>query len=84
MKAELGKAPKKPLEQLFAEHKEAQPIKGKRFMHKRDQLEYQVILTAHDVTTQELMVVFCRSALPALKFTREFKDFMENFEEIKG
>lgn len=72
---------KKPLEQLMMEHNEHRKLVNKNFIHKSTGQSYQLIFTAHNTETQELMAVYCLNAMTQLKFTRSMTEFLEKFEE---
>lgn len=74
---------KKPIEQLVAEHAEFTKYVGKIFVHHKSQQTYQLLFTAHDTESQELMAVYCLCAMTKLKFTRSMAEFLEKFEERK-
>ena len=71
---------KKPLEQLVSEHEKYRKLVGKIFSHLKSGQEYQLITTAHDTETQEIVGVYCLCAMSKLKFTRPMIQFLEKFE----
>lgn len=72
---------KKPLEQLLAEHQQHRKLIGKNFTHIKSGQSYQLMMTAHDTETQELMAVYCLNAMSQMKFTWKMAEFLEKFEE---
>ena len=74
-------AEKKPLDKLIEEHNLYQSKITKNYVHRDSQVSYQLITTAHDVKTQEIVGVFCMNSMPRLKFVRPMKEFIEKFDE---
>lgn len=72
------------IEEMLRLHRKGRDITHKRFRHIRTGDEYQALATVIDTDTQTLKITYCLSALPALKYVRDFDTFVEKFEMIKG
>lgn len=69
---------------LIEEHMAHRKSWGRTFVNKKDGASYQLLRTAHDTETQELMAVFCLNAMSMLQFVRPMVDFLAKHDEIKG
>lgn len=72
---------RKSIHQLKVEHDQDRELYGKPFVHRGSGEGYQLLFCAFDEGTNQKMAVYCLSAMPWLKFTRPFTEFVERFTQ---
>lgn len=78
---ESGGDARKSIHQLMREVKDTQHLMNKPYLHKETDEPYQALMLAFDEQSNEGLVIYCLSTIPALKFIKPVSSFLDRFEE---